>query len=133
MTARGYRNNNPLNIRHNADKFQGEIQGADKAFKTFARMCDGFRAGFVIMRSYISRHQCDTIEKIITRWAPPSENDTAAYILFVCTKTGKRPTDPVYFDKTLIPIVCAMAEQENGSPPDVRDAEEGWVNTIARR
>jgi len=35
---RGLRNNNPLNIRHNGDTFQGEIKGNDRSFKTF-RAC----------------------------------------------------------------------------------------------
>ena len=33
MKPRGLRNNNPLNIRHSADSFQGEIKGSDTAFK----------------------------------------------------------------------------------------------------
>ena len=48
MKPRGLRNNNPLNIRHSADNFQGEIKGDDKSFKTFSSMPYGYRAGFVL-------------------------------------------------------------------------------------
>lgn len=69
MKSRGLRNNNPLNIRHSADVFQGEIKGEDKSFKTFSSMPYGYRAAFVTLATYLSRGW-NTIEKIITRWAP---------------------------------------------------------------
>lgn len=79
MKPRGIRNNNPLNIRHNANKYQGEMAGSDKSFKTFASMPYGYRAAFVTLATYLLRGR-NTIEKIINRWAPPSENNTEKYI-----------------------------------------------------
>ena len=79
MKPRGLRNNNPLNIRHNSDKFQGEIKGNDKSFKTFSSMPYGYRAGFVVLHTYL-KNGFNTIEKIIARFAPPNENNTQAYI-----------------------------------------------------
>jgi hypothetical protein len=79
MMPRGLRNNNPLNIRHSADRFRGEIAGTDKSFKTFSSLAYGYRAAFVILGTYLSQG-CNTIEKIISRWAPPAENDTESYI-----------------------------------------------------
>ncbi len=125
-TPRGYRNNNPLNIRKSPQEFRGEITGEDKSFKSFSTMAYGFRAGLVILRTYIRKYKLDTIKKIINRWAPPSENDTEAYIRFVCTKTGHLPEDIIYFDMGLIPIVWAMAWQENGQPIEQSYAEDGW-------
>ena len=52
MEPRGLRNNNPLNIRHNADNFLGELRGDDKSFKIFASMAYGYRAAFVTLASY---------------------------------------------------------------------------------
>jgi hypothetical protein len=63
MIPRGIRNNNPLNIRHNADVFQGETKGEDKSFKTFSTMPYGYRAAFVTLATYLSRGW-NTIEKI---------------------------------------------------------------------
>jgi hypothetical protein len=82
MKPRGLRNNNPLNIRHNADVFQGEIKGTDKSFKTFSSMPYGYRAAFVTLATYLSRGW-NTIEKIISHWAPPNENDTGSYVAAV--------------------------------------------------
>jgi hypothetical protein len=124
---RGYRNNNPLNIRKSPQEYRGEITGEDKSFKTFSTMGYGFRAAFVIMRTYMRKYKLDTVEKIINRWAPPSENDTAGYIRFVCTHSGRKPTEVIYFTpEDLIPIVLAMAHQENGLPCERIYAEEGW-------
>ena len=55
MKSRGLRNNNPLNIRKNAEQFQGEIKGKDKSFKTFLSLPFGYRAGFVILGTYLSQ------------------------------------------------------------------------------
>lgn len=124
---RGYRNNNPLNIRHSPDSFRGESAGTpDKSFKTFISMAYGFRAAFAIMRTYIEKYNCTTTEAIITKWAPPSENDTKGYIDFVCKRTGLAPGVAVKFDKGIIKLVLAMAEMENGTPADPKDAEQGW-------
>lgn len=78
--------NNPLNIRYNpANKWKGQT-GHYKGFCQFKNEAYGFRAGFRLLTNYI-RNQCDTIEEIISRWAPPTENDTESYIRFVCAET----------------------------------------------
>lgn len=125
---RGFRNNNPLNIRHSPQRFQGETEERwDRSFKSFITMAYGFRAGYVIMRTYFRKYRLDTTEKIIRRWAPPSENDTNGYIHFVCLHTGKMPTEPLYFEPgDMIPLVLAMAHFENGEAANTADAEEGW-------
>ncbi len=73
-TPRGIRNNNPLNIRHSADVFQGEIKGNDKSFKTFSTMPYGYRAAFVTLHTYLTKyghHQAKTIRR---RTSPPLPN-----------------------------------------------------------
>jgi hypothetical protein len=42
----------------------------------------GYRAGFVILHTYLV-HGLNTIEKIIVRFAPPTENNTENYITSV--------------------------------------------------
>jgi hypothetical protein len=127
MTPRGIRNNNPLNIRHNADVFQGEIKGNDKSFKTFSTMPYGYRAAFVTLATYLSRGQ-NTIEKIIAKWAPPSENDTKKYIANVVKWSGvprnKELTAADGADYIL--IVTAMSFVENGRNADISDVKAGF-------
>ena len=83
--TRGIRNNNPLNIRHSADRWQGASdQQTDKSFVQFKTMAYGYRAAWKILQTYYE-HFCTqnkpfTVRNIIERWAPPTENDTEAYI-----------------------------------------------------
>ena len=79
--TRGVRNNNPLNIRRNpANQWQGlrPVQ-ADKLFCQFKAMKWGLRAAIKLLDNYI-RRGAQTPRQIISRWAPPSENDTASYV-----------------------------------------------------
>lgn len=126
---RGLRNNNPGNIRHNSDRFDFELQpAADPAFKQFRTPAYGYRAMFVILRNYRKLYGLDTIRKIITRWAPPKENDTAAYIATVSALSGIPADQPVNIDdpEQMIPIVAAMSQVENGCPAILTDVHKGW-------
>lgn len=127
--TRGYRNNNPCNIRISTDKFQGEIQpSGDKEFKQFETMAYGYRAAFRILRTYINSYKCDTIRKIISRWAPKSENHTENYIRVVSERTGIPADDPVYADnrEMMVRIVAAMSFVENGREAEMADVIRGW-------
>jgi len=127
MKSRGLRNNNPLNIRHNAEHFQGEIKGRDKSFKTFSSLPFGYRAGIVILGTYLSRG-LNTIEKIITKWAPPTENDTESYISSVERWSGvPRNKQLTAIDGSdYIMIVAAMSFVENGQNADISAVKEGF-------
>jgi len=127
MIPRGYRNNNPLNIRHSADNFQGELRGDDKSFKTFASMAYGYRAAFVTLATYHSRGW-DTIEKIVSHWAPPVENDTERYIASVVKRSGiPRGSKLTLSDgEDYILIVTAMSAVENGRKAVMSEVEEGF-------
>jgi hypothetical protein len=127
MKPRGLRNNNPLNIRHNADVFQGEIKGTDRSFKTFSSMPYGYRAAFVTLGTYLSRGW-NTIEKIISHWAPPSENNTESYIASVEKWSGvPRNRELTAADGTdYILIVAAMSFVENGKNADINQIRAGF-------
>lgn len=77
-------NNNCLNIRSSKSfKWLGQT-GDTRGFCDFESIDYCIRAGaYLIMRSY-RRAGCRTLDQIIRRWAPPSENDTQKYIEFVC-------------------------------------------------
>ena len=94
--TRGLRNNNPLNIRRVAGtRWKGQeppsnspLKGEDREFVRFSSMEWGIRAAFCILNTYRRKYKAVCVEDIITRWAPASENDTAAYINGVCRLTG---------------------------------------------
>lgn len=119
MTARGIRNNNPLNIRHNRNnRWQGTYeQQTDPEFVRFASMQFGIRAGFIILRNYIKLGHKD-VASIISRWAPSKENDTEAYIRHVCVMALLSPFQPIAFEDkpTMVALVSAMIRVECGRP-----------------
>lgn len=126
---RGLRNNNPGNIRTNSDHFNFEVRpSTDPAFKQFYTMYYGYRAVFVILRNYKKLHGLDTIRGMITRWAPPVENNTAAYIAKVSELSGIPADDQINTDdrEQMIRIVAAISEVENGRPAVMRDVIKGW-------
>lgn len=128
--ARGVRNNNLLNIRHNKDKFQGEspIQ-SDPAFKQFTSNVWGYRAAFVIFGTYLSRG-INTLEKIINQWAPPEDhNNTDSYIRNVSFRSGVSQTKTLtnVSGRDYIKIAVAMAMSECGVQANILEVEQGFM------
>ena len=127
MESRGIRNNNPLNIRHSSDKWEGaRIEQTDKSFVQFESMAYGYRAAWKVLESYWKYfHQVGqpyNVTNIITRWAPPTENDTQAYIRTVLKLTslgGKehlpQPSRGVDTER-LERMIAAMTTMECGIP-----------------
>lgn len=125
---RGYRNNNPLNIRISSSNWLGKLKpNTDGAFEQFENMGYGFRAALRLLRNYISQGH-NTITKMINRWAPPSENTTGSYIANVAKRSGIDANTVIdRSDKeALCKIAYAMAISENGSAPLMSDVEAGW-------
>lgn len=131
--SRGYRNNNPGNIRITRDSkgnktyWQGEVDGNDKDFKTFKTMVDGYRAMFVTLRSYLGK-DINTIEKIISRYAPATENATEAYIKAVAANTGIDKDDKISIAESdkLRKLVAAISYHENGVAANLQHVSEGY-------
>lgn len=116
---RGVRNNNPGNIRRNrANKWQGLAPAdrqTDPDFEVFVSPEYGIRALAVTLITYQDRHGLKTVEDIVNRWAPPSENDTRSYIRAVARGTGRAPRAEIdthdYQDLRL--LVEAIIAHEN--------------------
>lgn len=119
--GRGYRNNNPLNIRVSNNNWQGKVpyeQNTDsgKTFEQFTSMAYGFRAAMVNIRTYIERYGWRTVEAVISHWAPANENHTSKYITDVCKITGMQPNTVIstVSQQQMCALVRAMAYIENG-------------------
>lgn len=113
---RGIRNNNPLNIRI-GNTWLGEVTNpTDNEFEQFVHVCYGLRAGFILLKRYINRYKLNTIEKIISRWAPHNENNTRSYINQVAKGMNINPDTPlIYEDKNrMCALVYEMIYVENG-------------------
>ena len=73
--------NNIFNIRAGRAQWLG-MTGTCKGFVEFETREHGIRAWLVLMRNYRRLYDCKTVRQIVTRFAPPSENDTERYIRF---------------------------------------------------
>ena len=137
MKTRGTRNNNPLNLRHSADQWQGaRKEQTDKSFVQFESMAYGYRAAWKTLDSYWKHfkrlRQPFTVRAIISRWAPPSENNTDAYVTTVLRLTSlggnerlPRPLRGIAIDK-LVRLFRAMTTVECGTPYDQVSEEPIW-------
>lgn len=128
MIPRGIRNNNPLNIRV-GNVWLGEVKNpTDPHFEQFNSMEYGLRAGFVILRRYIRHYKRQTIEDIISSWAPSNENNTRAYIDTV-VKVSRIPRHEIlhYSNKeTMCKLVDAMCFVENGTHVSMEKISKGY-------
>ena len=103
------------NIRKSKDVWVGQT-GNDGAFVTFATPAHGIRATGRNLLSY-ARQGYVTPEQIITRWAPPEDdNDTEGYIKFVSEYLNvPRDTRLDLTDlNTLTRLSMAIMIKENG-------------------
>jgi hypothetical protein len=134
---RGVRNNNPFNIRKNeADKWQGlSAVQSDPDFCVFDEPVYGIRAGMRNLIAAQDKHARRTVTDIITAYAPPSENDTAAYIKAVALHMGVNSRDvlDMHDYSCLRGISEAIIEHENGKPWDAfyTDAQMTKASVLA--
>lgn len=114
--SRGERNNNPLNIRHSADKWQGLTpEQRDTAFCSFVNVYYGFRAAVRNLCTYRKRDALFRLKEIISQWAPPKENNTKNYIAFVAREASLTPESNVFADAdTLYRVMRGMTLMECG-------------------
>lgn len=142
---RGMRNNNPLNIRRGKSKWVGEddcirvidnsgemeqeLKYYDRTFCQFARLEQGFRAAFILLKKYIVKYELNTIEEIISRWAPANENNTKHYIDMVATRAliGRKDKLDFYDKMQMCNIVNAMVIVECGAKWAPLDNDERLV------
>lgn len=114
---RGYRNNNPLNIRVGND-WQGErLDKTDGEFEQFISPEYGFRAGAKVLKNYQRLYNLKTVRQIIGRWAPSNENDTSNYVDFVARELGVSPDAQINVmsdGSTLARLMLAMSVMECG-------------------
>lgn len=105
----------------------------DPRFVTFISAEMGVRALVRTLLTYFKQHQIRTVRGVINRWAPPSENNTGAYISAVLREMSRAKGYPVSADETLDldvwstmrPLVVAIIAHENAGyayPASVIDA-----------
>lgn len=114
--------NSPLNVRNNN---AGNMKNPDGTFQTFNNPEAGVNAmaqdltAKIMGKSKVMTQQygqgyVPTITNVITTWAPPSENDTAAYIAHVANESGIDPNKPLSV-MDVQRIMPAMIKMEGGN------------------
>jgi hypothetical protein len=130
--TRGRRNNNPLNIRYTErNNWKGKIKPPNKTDNSFEEFIDvehGLRAALINIRTYIQKYKRNTINQIVTKWAPPSDgNDTLSYITHVSQMSGFPENQSLTFSKDdMYPVVKAMAWIESLLKIDKNTFDRAW-------
>ena len=127
---RGIRNNNPGNIEDGS--FARSIpgyKGTDGRFAVYDSPEAGNAAHATLLGSY-GRRGLNTVDGVVGRWAPSSENNTGAYARFVAQRLGVDPTAPLDMNdpKVLSSMAAAMAEHENGQPVTMSGDTPPWMD-----
>jgi hypothetical protein len=120
---RSVRNNNPGNL-NKGQPWQGLMpagylnpeQAHEDRFAVFKSSEWGFRAMCVILRNYQTMHGISTVNDVIRRWAPPFENNTAAYTQAVAREMGVGASDKLNLldRETVRKLAKAIARHETG-------------------
>ena len=127
--------NNPGNIERSKKRpLLGDVSVEGDRFATFQDMGYGFASQFELLRRYINEYKKTTIEEIISKWAPPTnnkgefENDTKGYINKMVKWSGIPSTekiDPMNKDQ-MIKFVLAQFRVEEGMKANKTDILAGW-------
>jgi len=98
--------NNPGNLRP---------AGKTTGFQQFKSVDEGAWAAAKQLKLYYDRDKLDTIDKVISKWAPSSENNTSAYIADVQKRTGFKLGQHINLDdpQTLAMLSSAMFQHES--------------------
>lgn len=115
---RGIRNHNPGNIEW-GDPWQGlrpVNERNDPRFCQFVSPAYGIRAIARTLITYQDKHKIRSVADAISRWAPPVENDTGAYVRAVQRAVGGDMVD-MHDYQYLRPLVEAIIRHENGRGP----------------
>lgn len=118
----GIRTNNPGNLRplSGGQKWQGQsgiLETKNGRYLQFESAHHGIRAAARNLKNQQRLHSLRTIESIIGKWAPASDNNhTASYIAFVSGKTGFDANNQLDLedDKTVVKLLKAIMYFENG-------------------
>ena len=85
------RDHNPGDLRHSPHSFH--LPSAPNAIGVIDNDADGWEDLNTQLREYAERDM--TIQAMVFDYAPPSENNTAGYLAYICSECNCQPTDLV--------------------------------------
>lgn len=111
----GLANNNPGDLKCCDGNNWVGLVGNNGTFDTFSDTIYGLRAVAIDLTTKIQSDGLNTITAIVSAYAPPSENDTAAYIASVVGDTGYAAGQVLTADSgTLANLIRAIVNHEIG-------------------
>lgn len=125
---RSFRNNNFGNLNFVGQEgatLEAKNSKGEARFARFNTPEEGMRALanqvslYATGRSKAAGYQkLETVSQIISKWAPPKENDTNGYIKAVSAKLGVKPTDKIDTSdqNVMTALIRAIATHEGGNP-----------------
>lgn len=89
--------------------------GAGTGFANYATPQEGLAALDKNLQSY-GKQGVNTVSSIISKWAPPSENNTAAYVADVSARLGIKPDQPLDMSSPIVrqALSTAITLHEHG-------------------
>lgn len=106
------RKNNPFNIRvADTNRWRGALPFS-KNFERFRHTVYSVRAFIIILSTYRYKHNIVTVYDIIHRYAPQIENDTRAYISYICKRMKCLPDQEITHEN-LFEFARAVAYMES--------------------
>lgn len=116
---RPVRLNNPGDLKKsisNAWLGMSDVQ-PDPEFVAFMTPAYGFRALAKLLLTYYNVDGLRNLEQFVYRFAPPTENNSAAYLADASERTGLKPTDRVNIGsyKVMFGLCQAISIHEGGN------------------
>jgi hypothetical protein len=104
-----------------------------EGFASFATLQQGVCSFFWLLHSYYNIQGIRTVQEFVARYAPATENDTAAYTHFVVVRLGLNPLAAKTTDLKLnrpwraIDMARTIFAIEQGRAPDAAPYYGEWV------
>lgn len=107
--------NNPGNLRYAVrNRWIGQVDPSN-GFCQFEHIHAGLRALCITLDSYRVHHNLLSVQELISRYAPSSENDTDGYVRFVCSYVGCSASETPFSTPSLfVAFVSAICRMETG-------------------
>lgn len=130
----GIRTNNPGNLIKTTITWRGEVP-CESRFECFKEPRYGIRALALNLLNYQRKYNLQTVDEIIHRWSPPSENRTSLLVDVVSKRLGIDRYRELDLENPLIlrELMIAIIIQENGYNPYkdnlLREITNGLTNS----
>lgn len=113
--ALAVKNKNPMNIKTlDNDVWAGQIGEDAQGHAMFSSWEYGVRAGAFTLRSYAQKHNVDTVDKLVDRFAEAKGQRHTAYVLYLCQQMGVDEDEKISLIEHMPKLLRAMSKYESG-------------------